>query len=184
MTRKCVFWRKNLFLLPSWKAGKSYIEESARLVNDWINDAPLKPIAQKALIDGHAFTFFTEGKQKLPYWSVKKETWVVESRSFWYITQRGTFHTVKIEVSTSFRCDRTLSETFQCFNVLMLSGKVNSALHLLSSTESSGILNVDKKQLSYFWRSILLVLKSIVIFSCKDLSFFLVNMRMKPLMGH
>ena len=33
---KIVFWRKNLFLLPSGKAGKEFISEMTRLLNSWI----------------------------------------------------------------------------------------------------------------------------------------------------
>ena len=47
---ECVYWRRNLFLLPSGIAGKQFIEECTRLINDWANNAPLKPIALKALM--------------------------------------------------------------------------------------------------------------------------------------
>ena len=38
---KVIFWRKNLFLLPSYSCGKRYIEETTRLLNEWTHDSPL-----------------------------------------------------------------------------------------------------------------------------------------------
>ena len=45
-----VYWRKNLFLLPTGKFGKSYIDENTRLMNAWVEDSPLKNIAFKAIM--------------------------------------------------------------------------------------------------------------------------------------
>ena len=45
-----VFWRKNLFLLPTDFAGKSYIDEVTRLLNFWSQKSPLKDIAMKLIM--------------------------------------------------------------------------------------------------------------------------------------
>ena len=45
-----VFWRKNMFLLPSGKAGRKFIEEVSRLISEWLHDSPLKNIAFKAIM--------------------------------------------------------------------------------------------------------------------------------------
>ena len=45
-----VYWRKNLFLLPTGKVGQCYIDEIAKLMNDWAHDSPLKEIAFKAIM--------------------------------------------------------------------------------------------------------------------------------------
>ena len=47
---KIVYWKKNLFLLPSGQAGKSFIDEMSRLINEWIRESPLKDIAFKAIM--------------------------------------------------------------------------------------------------------------------------------------
>jgi len=47
---KIVFWKKNLFLLPKGAAGKSYIRETTRLVNAFVEDSPLKNISIKAVM--------------------------------------------------------------------------------------------------------------------------------------
>ena len=45
-----VFWRKNIFLLPSGKSRKQYIEETTRLINSWIHNSPLQDVAFKAIM--------------------------------------------------------------------------------------------------------------------------------------
>ena len=47
---ECVFWKRNLLMLPSGKAGKTYIDECSRMIKDWVNDSPLKSISFKALM--------------------------------------------------------------------------------------------------------------------------------------
>ena len=42
-----VYWKKNLFLLTSRKAGKQYIDETTKLMNEWLQESPLKDIAFK-----------------------------------------------------------------------------------------------------------------------------------------
>ena len=47
---KVVFWLKNLFLLPSGFCGKRYIQETARLLNEWIHGSPLHRISFKKVM--------------------------------------------------------------------------------------------------------------------------------------
>ena len=46
---KIVFWRKNLFMSPTEKAGKKHIKEVTRLLNAWTQDTPLRSISLKAI---------------------------------------------------------------------------------------------------------------------------------------
>ena len=46
---KIVFWRRNLFMLPTGASGKSYIREVTRLLNAWTESSPLKSCAMKAI---------------------------------------------------------------------------------------------------------------------------------------
>ena len=47
---KIVYWRKNLFLLPTGAAGKSsFINKMTRMSNEWVYDTPIKNIALKVL---------------------------------------------------------------------------------------------------------------------------------------
>ena len=52
---KIVCWKKNLFLLPSRRAGKQFIEETTKLRNEWLHDSPLKGIAFKGSYDNAEF---------------------------------------------------------------------------------------------------------------------------------
>lgn len=45
---KIVYWKKKIFSSPSGKAGKHYIEELTRLLNDCINESATKETAFKA----------------------------------------------------------------------------------------------------------------------------------------
>ena len=45
-----VYWKKNLFLLPSGKAGKQYIDETTKLMNEWFQESPLKDVTFKAIM--------------------------------------------------------------------------------------------------------------------------------------
>ena len=47
--KQVVYWKKNLFLLQSGKAGKQYIDETTKLMNEWLPESPVKDIAFKAI---------------------------------------------------------------------------------------------------------------------------------------
>ena len=44
-----VYWRKNIFIVPTGAAGKKFIDEISRLLNLWTNNKSLKNIALKAI---------------------------------------------------------------------------------------------------------------------------------------
>ena len=46
---KIVYWRKNLFMVPSGAAGKKFINETTKMLNFWTDNSPLNLIAHKAL---------------------------------------------------------------------------------------------------------------------------------------
>ena len=50
MYEQIVYGKRNLFLLPSGKAGKQYIDETTKLMNEWLQESPLKDIAFKAIM--------------------------------------------------------------------------------------------------------------------------------------
>ena len=37
-----VYWRKNVFMVPTGAAGKKFIDETSRLLDQWTNNTPLK----------------------------------------------------------------------------------------------------------------------------------------------
>ena len=48
---KVVYWKKNLFLLPTGKSGKLYIDESVKLLNSWVEGTALHNITFKAIMN-------------------------------------------------------------------------------------------------------------------------------------
>ena len=47
---KIVYWENNLLMLPSGRAGKQFIEETTKLMNEWLYGSPLKDTAFKAIL--------------------------------------------------------------------------------------------------------------------------------------
>ena len=45
-----VYWKKNLLILPTGRAGKDCIDEMTRLLNAWIQDSAMKHIAFKVIM--------------------------------------------------------------------------------------------------------------------------------------
>ena len=57
-----IHWRRNLFLVPSGRAGKNFINECIQLIQERTNCSPLYNISLKAL-NGDAITTATKTKQ-------------------------------------------------------------------------------------------------------------------------
>ena len=47
---KTVYWKKNIFLLPTGKGGRCFVDETTRLIDAWIKGSPLKNIALKIVM--------------------------------------------------------------------------------------------------------------------------------------
>ena len=45
-----VYWKRNLFLLPTGKAGELYVDQTSKILNAWTNVSPQKKIAMKAIM--------------------------------------------------------------------------------------------------------------------------------------
>ena len=45
-----VYWKRNLFLVPTGNAGKTFIKETTKLINHFVDDSAMKCIAMKALM--------------------------------------------------------------------------------------------------------------------------------------
>ena len=45
-----VFWKENLFRLPSNSAGKHFVDELTRLIDSWVSDSPSSATALKSVI--------------------------------------------------------------------------------------------------------------------------------------
>ena len=45
-----LYWKKNIFLLPTGKSGECFIDETVRLTDAWVRGSPLNNIAFKAFM--------------------------------------------------------------------------------------------------------------------------------------
>ena len=114
-------------------------------MNEWTNDAPLNPIALKALMVMPSLLLqkvSKSSKSKDHTDQLKKRLDLWKAGDFDTLVREVRFIQSKLKFPA--RSD-TIEHLAKRFNDLMLSGKINSAPRLLSSTESSGILNVDKE---------------------------------------
>ena len=135
-----VFWRKNLFMLPSGQAGKSFIKEMTKMIEVWNNDGNLKDICLKAAMVMPALllqkpTFKSKSKEHSACLTRRMKLWL--ERDFDTLMKES--RTIQNVLSIKYK-KYTLPQISKTFAKLMLQGKVNAALGLLDQQESSGIL--------------------------------------------
>ena len=144
---EAVKWRRNLFLLPSGSIGKAYIDECSRLIYEWVNDSPLKAIAIKALMIMPSLLL-----QKSSRTSKAKDHSENLKRRF-ELWMMGDFDSLVREtrfIQSKFSSQKSsisVEQMARKFNNFMLTGKINSALRLLSNSEPGGLLPLNKDNL-------------------------------------
>ena len=145
---KVILWRKNLFILPSGSCGKKYIEETARLLNEWIQDSPLNRILFKAVVMMSNFLLQKPSKNS----ESKDDQLALERRlELWH---KGEFEELCFEgktIQTSLKTIRkplSIAEISKKFELYMAIGYVDSALSLLTNNTENGILPLNKDTLS------------------------------------
>ena len=47
---KIVYWKKNVFLLPTGKSERCFTDEATKLIDTWVRGSPLKNIALKSVM--------------------------------------------------------------------------------------------------------------------------------------
>ena len=138
-----VFWRKNVFMVPSGSAGKDYVSEMTRLINIWnANATDLHNISLKLLMIMPALLL-----QKPSFKSKAKQHSECLKRRFtqW---QNGDFDSLVREARTiqsklpKSKVTSSPDYLAKTFSKLMLQGKVHAALMLLEKEFSNGILNL------------------------------------------
>ena len=142
-----VYWRQNLFLLPSGKSGKDFIREITRLINCWIDNTALKPIALKSIMVMPALLL-----QKPSRASKSKDHLTALSRriSLWMQGNiKDLLHecnTIQDQLKASKKTMST-REISKRFIEKMSKGNINGAIKLLSDNMQNGILPLDDKTL-------------------------------------
>ena len=145
---EAVYWKRNLFKLPSGKPGKEYIDECTRLVQEWINNSQLKLISLKALMIMPSILLqkpSKNSKAKQHSESLRKRLDLWKSGDFDSLVKEVRFVQSKLKFQ---KHSRDIENIAKRFNNLMLAGKINAALRLLSDSDSCGILPLNDQTMN------------------------------------
>ena len=143
-----VFWKKNVFMLPTGTAAKKYITETTKLMNGWTNNLLLKDIAFKAihimpsLLQNPSKTSKAKGhlkalERRTDLWSKGKIDELLFGGG--ETIQSGLHH---------INTPKSIGVLSKKFASLMEKRNVNGALKLLTSNISHGILLLDDKTMN------------------------------------
>ena len=144
---KVVFWRKNIFLLPSGKSGKQCIEETAGLINSSIHNSLLQDVAFKAIMVMPNLLLQEPGKN-----SKSKDHLEALNRRL-NLWKEGELTELLIEGETM---PKSLSDSKRVKTIAELSKKINymkkgnisAAVKLLTNNMQDGILPLNNKTLN------------------------------------
>ena len=142
-----VYWRQNLFLLPTGKAGKKFIREITRLINCWIDNTALKPIALKSIMVMPALLL-----QKPSRTSKSKDHFLALSRRI-ELWEKGNINELLHEgvtIQTLLNSSKKIMPTNEIpkrFIEKMSNGNINGAIKLLSDNMQNGILPLNDEAL-------------------------------------
>ena len=151
-----VFWRKNVFLLPSGAAGKSYIVEMNNLIEAWISDStPKKNFALKAVMIMPALllqkpSFKSKAKDHSDCLKRRMNSW--REGDFDKLLSEARAIQSKLQPFKKRSDPEHLAKTFA---KLMLQGKVNAALKLLDNSNGSGVLPLSPETIKIYNKNIL-----------------------------
>ena len=150
MYEEVVFWRKNLFKLPSGAAGKRYIRETTRLINIWNeSNVPLADSALKLVMIMPAVLLQKPSRKSTAkihstYLQKRMELW--ENGRFDDLMQEA--RSIQKQLVKSNMKQNNLEHLSKSFAKLMLQGKVHSALRLLDDEGASQIINLTEQTIS------------------------------------
>ena len=146
--KQIVFWRQNLFLLPSGKYGKKFIREITRVINCWVDDTALKSVALKPIMVMPALLL-----QKTSQTSKLKDLVAALSHGL-DLWEQGNLKELLFEgqsiQSQLKRSKKTLStnDISKQFVKKMANGNVSGAIKLLSRDMENGIPPLNDETLS------------------------------------
>ena len=135
-----VFWRRNLFLLPTGKAGKRYIDEVSRLMNAWVEDSPLKNIAFKAIMVMPSILLqkpSKNSKSKDHVKALERRLCLWNSGNILELLKESKAIQNNLQ---SINKPETIGEISKRFVNMMQKGNVNGAIKLLSNNMQNGVL--------------------------------------------
>ena len=144
---RIVYWRKNLFMLPTGKVGKRYIDETTRLMNAWTEDSPLKNVAFKVIMIMPSLLLQKPSKNS----KSKDHVSALERRLL--LWSRGEIPHLLKEAQTiqdnlpSLNKPKTIGEISKQFAECMHKGNINGAMKILTNNMQNGILPLNENTL-------------------------------------
>ena len=146
MYDEVVFWRKNLFKVPSGAAGKKLIREMTRLIEVWSALDDLANVSLKMLmvLPGIMLqkpTRKSTSKQHSEYLTKRLTLWL--DGNFEELLKEG--RQIQKKLKQNERKDETPEKIAKNFAKLMLQGKVHAALRILDKQESLGVATLNEE---------------------------------------
>ena len=143
-----VYWIKNVFLLPSGKAGKQYIDETTKLMNEWLQESPLKDIAFKTIMIMPNLLLQKPSKNSkaedhLKALERRLKSWI-SGDLLELLKEAETIQKSLISKKTS----TNIAEISKRFSQEMEKGNVNSAMKILTDNIKNGILPLKRQTLN------------------------------------
>ena len=143
-----VYWRKNLFNLPSGGAGKKFIKETTRLINAWTLNSTLRPIAIKLIMIMPALLLqktspTSKGKEHTETLKRRMELW--DSGKIDELFFEATSIQKRLKPNVGSNSENNISKKFAG---LMKNGKVSAAVKLLTENAQGGILPLNDETIN------------------------------------
>jgi hypothetical protein len=145
---KVVYWRKNLFMLPTGAIGKEYIRELTRLFQAWTYNTPESKIAMKAV---HLMPNLLLQKPSKTS-KTKDHVKALERRLVQW--KKGEILNLLLESETiqqrlpNINRKKSIAQLSKKFERHMAKGNINGALKILTNNMADGILPLTDETLT------------------------------------
>lgn len=140
---KVVYWRRNLFLVPTGNAGKQFIKETTSLINCYVDDSAMKEIALKAIMVMPALLLqksskTSKSKDHSNALSRRLELW--KNGHIADLIAEGETIQRRLTASNSSKSIEAISKDFV---LKMGKGNINGAIKILTNNMENGILPLN-----------------------------------------
>ena len=141
---KVVHWRRNVFLVPSGKVGRSFVDELARLFKSYGEASALEPVALSATTVLCALLLQKPSRTSKAHDHIqclqrRLKTW--RAGAIDDLVQEGKI--IQSRLSTCRPTASTEQQVARAFAKLMFEGKTKAAIRLLSTQPNSSILPLN-----------------------------------------
>ena len=142
---KIVYWKKNLFKLPSGSAGKDFVRETTRLIKSWTSKSALRDIAWKCVMTMPQLLLqkpAKTSKSKDHVEALKRRLILWKNGDILELLRECKTIQARIKSTTPSKSTEATSKKFA---TLMKQGNISAAVKLLTSNMSAGILPLNEE---------------------------------------